>query len=330
MQPFSYMRAETPDEAMALLARTPGAKLLAGSTTLLDLMKLYVETPPTVIDVRGLGLDQIEVNDDSSLTIGALATNTQVAVHEAVRKRFPMLSQAILMGATQQIRNMASIGGNLLQRPFCPYFRDTYYACNKRQPGSGCPALVGHNRGHAILGTSEHCIATHPSDMAVALVALDAKVLIRTVAGETRGIPLVNFHLLPGGTPHVETVLAWNEMMVAVEVPALPFGRRSLYRKVRDRSSYQHALASVAVALDLEGETIRAARVAFGGIATKPWRSREAEAALAGHPATGETFRASGEAALEDARGHGDNVFKIGLAKRLLARTLQNAVEMSP
>lgn len=330
MTPFAYLRADTPEAAASLLAANPGAKLMAGGTTLLDLMKLYVETPPTVIDITRIGLDEIAVKDDGGLTIGALVSNTALAVHPVVRARFPMLSQSILFGASQQIRNMASVGGNLLQRPWCAYFRDTAYPCNKREPGTGCAALHGHGRGNAVLGTSEHCFAAHPTDMGVALAALDAIVRTQRADGTTREIAFVDFHTLPGGTPHIETVLAPDELIVGIDVPATAFASRSKYRKVRDRKSYQHALVSVAAALDLAADgRVREARVALGGVAVKPWRAREAETVLNGAPATEATFRAAAEAAMRDAVPRGDNAFKIELAKRTIARTLADVREMA-
>ena len=331
MNPFAFHQAATPEAAVALLSSHPGAKVLAGGTTLLDLMKLSVETPTDVIDINGIGLDAIEVTGEGGLRIGAMARNTDLAVDTRVRSRFPLLSQSILLGASQQIRNMASVGGNLLQRTWCPYFRDIAYACNKRQPGAGCSAHGGHTRGNAVLGTSEHCFATHPTDMGVALAALDAVVHVQGPGAAKREIPFADFHRLPGDTPHVETALEDGELIVRIDVLPLPFATRSTYRKVRDRQSYQHALASAAVALDVDRATgrIRDARVALGGVATKPWRSREAQAVLVDSVADAATFAAAGEAALSDAVPRGDNAFKVELAKRTLARALADVMEMA-
>jgi xanthine dehydrogenase YagS FAD-binding subunit len=320
MQPFSYTVAEDA-RAAAVLGAERGTRFLAGGTTLVDLMKLDVEQPTRLVDITALPLADITPLPDGGLRIGAMARNTDVAHHEIVRAQYPVLSQALLAGASGQLRNMATTGGNLLQRTRCIYFRDTTMPCNKREPGSGCSALHGYNRQHAVLGTSEACIATHPSDMAVALVALDARVRLLGPS-EERVVALVDFHTMPEDHPERESVLRPGELITAIEVPALPFASRSLYLKVRDRASFAFALASAAVAVDVRDGIIRGARIALGGIATKPWRSREAERALAGQRATGETYRRAAEAALAGAVPREHNAFKIELAKRTLVRAL--------
>jgi xanthine dehydrogenase YagS FAD-binding subunit len=319
MKAFTYERATDPGSAVAAVSRA-GAKFISGGTNLLDLMKLEIEQPTHLVDISRLPLKEIEELPDGGLRIGAQAANSDVAAHPLVRAHYPVLSQALLSGASGQLRNKASIGGNLLQRTRCPYFYDTPSACNKRDPGSGCSAIGGINRIHAILGASDACIATHPSDMAVALAALDANIELLGAGGTTRTVAIGDFHRLPGDTPHIETVLEPGEMITAVILPPQPPGRQ-LYRKVRDRASYEFALVSVAVIV------ITAARVAFGGIAHKPWRSPEAEAALAGRPATMATYRAAAEAAMKNAVGRGHNDFKVDLAKRTLCRTLAHAAQ---
>jgi xanthine dehydrogenase YagS FAD-binding subunit len=321
MQPFSYSVAEDAGDATRLVASDVTARYLAGGTTLVDLMKLDVEQPTRLIDITGLPLTDVTVTADGGLRIGALVRNSDLAHNELARTRYPVLSQALLAGASGQLRNMATTGGNLLQRTRCLYFRDTATPCNKREPGSGCGALDGYNRMHAVLGTSEHCTATHPSDMAVALVALDTRVRIVGPSGE-RVIPLTELHRLPGDHPERETTLAHGELITAVDLPALPFATRSLYLKVRDRASFAFALASAAVALDVRDGLVHDARVALGGIATKPWRSLEAEEALRGQPARLESYRAAAAAALEGAVPRAHNAFKIDLAKRTLVRAL--------
>jgi xanthine dehydrogenase YagS FAD-binding subunit len=328
MEAFAYRAVRDEGEALQALAE-PGARFLAGGTTLLDLMKLGVETPSRIVDLNRLPLDQIAELPGGGLRIGAMARNSDLAHDEKVRSRYPLLSQALLAGASPQLRNMATTAGNLMQRTRCPYFRDTATRCNKRRPGSGCDALEGVNRGHAILGTSESCIATHPSDLCVALAALDAVVRVRG-RGSERTIPFADFHLLPGDHPERETALRSDELIVAVDVPRLDFARRSLYLKVRDRASYSFALASVAVALDLEGgRMISEARVALGGVGTRPWRSREAERALAGKAPGAAAYRAAAEAALADARPHRHNAFKVELAKRTLVRALERVAGLA-
>jgi len=326
MRPFDYARAHDAADAIQRGSAT-GARYVAGGTTLIDLMKLEVETPSHVIDVNALpsaepALSQISDLPGGGVRIGSLARMSDTAWDSRVRERYPMLSQSLLLAASGQLRNMASIGGNILQRTRCWYFRDTVMPCNKREPGTGCSALHGINRIHAVLGTSEHCIATHPSDLAVALAALDATVRVRGAGGVERAIPFAEFHVLPDDHPERETTLRHGELITAIDVPALALARRSLYRKVRDRASFAFALASAAVAVDLAGGTIRDARVALGGVGTKPWRSREAEQALAGKPATAATFRDAAEIAMRGAVPQKDNAFKIELAKRTLVQAL--------
>ena len=318
MNPFRYERASDVASACASAAR-PAAKFIAGGTNLVDLMKLQIEAPAQLVDITRLPLDRIEETADGGLRIGALVSNT--AADMRVRRRYPLLAQAILAGASTQLRNKATTGGNMLQRTRCPYFYDTTKPCNKRVPGSGCAALEGFNRMNAVLGVSDNCIAAHPSDMAVAMTALDA--VVETIApnGSTRAIPIDELYRPPGDTPHIETVLEPGELIGSVLLPPPPAGRQ-IYRKVRDRASFAFALVSVAAILDLDGERVRAARITFGGLSYKPWRSAEAEAALVGAPATRAAFDAAGTAALKDARGYGHNDFKIPLARRTLRATL--------
>ena len=330
MNPFTYSHATRPEEAVAAVARNPHAAFVAGGTTLVDLLRLDVMTPAALVDVNALPLARIETLPGGGVRIGAMVRNSDLANDAAIRRRYPALSEALLSGASPQLRNMASVGGNLLQRTRCYYFRDAVSPCNKRQPGSGCAALDGFNRIHAVLGTSEKCIATHPGDMPVALAALDAIVHTRRPGGGERSIPLTDFHVSYGEDPARESVLEHGELITAVELPAVPWFARSTYLKIRDRASYEFALASAAVALDLDrggSRAIRAARVALGGVATKPWRSREAEQALTGGKADEATFRAAAEAALRDARPQRNNGFKIELAKRTLTRALATAAE---
>jgi len=290
-------------------------------------MKLDVQSPAHLVDINSLPLSRIESLPDGGVRIGAMVRNSDLGHDETVMKRYPVLSQALLAGASAQLRNMATTGGNLMQRTRCYYFRDpAYAACNKRTPGSGCAALEGFNRIHAVLGGSEQCVATHPSDMAVALVALDAVVHVVGPQGERR-IPIEDFHKLPGTTPHIETALQNGELITHVTLPKSSFAQRSAYVKLRDRASYEFALASAAVAVDLSGSTIREVRVALGGVATKPWRSHEAEQALTGAPANADTFRAAAEAALKSAKALRYNGFKIELAKMALVRALNQAIQ---
>jgi xanthine dehydrogenase YagS FAD-binding subunit len=320
MRPFAYVRADTPEDAVRLAAGGR-AKYLAGGTNLVDLMREGIEQPATLVDVAGLS-DTIGELPGGGVLIGAAARNTAVASHPAIRERFPVLSLAILNGASGQIRNVATVGGNLLQRTRCPYFYDGAACCNKRAPGSGCDALDGHNRGHAILGVSRQCVATHPSDMCVALAALDATVHVLGPAG-TRSLPLNDLHRLPGDTPETDTTLQPGELITAVEVPPLPFARRSAYRKIRDRASYAFALVSLAAVVELSDGVIAQARLALGGVAPKPWRAYAAEQALAGRPATEENFGRAAAAAVEGAVPLRDNGFKVDLAQRLIISTLQ-------
>jgi xanthine dehydrogenase YagS FAD-binding subunit len=325
---FVLSRATTPSEAsqQAATAKTAqqGAQVryIAGGTTLVDLMKLDVETPERVIDINRLDLSKVERQPDGSLRVGAMVRNSDLAHDPNVQRDYPVLSQALLAGASAQLRNMATTGGNLLQRTRCPYFRELAYAeCNKRTPGSGCAAIDGHNRTHAILGTSDHCIATHPSDMAVAMTALEARIHILGTSGE-REVPIGDFYLLPGTTPHLENVLKPGDLITYVTLPAPQAGSKSHYLKLRDRASYEFALASAAVVVESEGGHIRRARVALGGVGTRPWRSPEAEHALTGKPASEAAFRAAADAALRGARPQHDNGFKVELAKRCLVRAL--------
>ena len=322
MKPFTYERATDARGAIAAVARSgPGARFISGGTNLLDLMKLEIERPTHLVDISRLPLSAIEELPDGSLRIGAQAANSDAAADLRIRSRYPVLSEALLSGASGQLRNKASIGGNLLQRTRCPYFYDLASACNKREPGAGCDAIGGINRIHAILGASEHCIATHPSDMAVAMAVLDAQVEMQGAEGATRSVPIREFHCLPGATPHVESVLRPAEMITAVVLPPPPAGRQR-YRKVRDRASYEFALVSVAAILATERGIVTAVRIAFGGVAPKPWRAVEAENALIGRPATMATYREAAEHAVKGAAGRGHNDFKIDLAKRALCRTL--------
>jgi xanthine dehydrogenase YagS FAD-binding subunit len=323
---FEYVRATDLPAALQAGA-APSARFVAGGTNLIDLMKLNVERPTHLVDINGLGrsnpsLTSISDLPNGGLRIGALARMRDVAWDGRVRDRYPVVSQALLLAASGQLRNMASIGGNVLQRTRCPYFRDTAMPCNKREPGTGCSAITGINRTEAILGTSPHCIATYPGDLGVALVALGAIVHVRGPGASDRTLPFADLHVVPGSRPERETVLRDGDLIAAIELPPVAAARRSTYLKVRDRASYAFALASAAVALDLDGGTIRDARVGLGGIATKPWRSHEAERALIGHPATPVTFRAAANAALAGARPHRDNAFKVELAKRTLVRAL--------
>jgi xanthine dehydrogenase YagS FAD-binding subunit len=325
MRPFTYERATDPGGAVTAVSRA-GAKYISGGTNLLDLMKLEIERPSHLVDISRLPLKDIEQLPDGGLRVGAQAANSDVAAAGRGRPRYPVLSQALLAGASGQLRNKASVGGNLLQRTRCPYFYDTAAGCNKREPGSGCSAIGGFNRIHAILGASDACIATHPSDMAVAMTALDAQIELLGAGQAVRRVALAGFHRLPGSTPHIETVLRPGEMITAVVLPPPPPGRQ-LYRKVRDRASYAFALVSVAAIVAAERGTITAARVAFGGVAHRPWRGTEAEAALIGRPASGAAFRAAADAALAHAVGRGHNDFKIELARRTLCRTLAQAAQ---
>jgi xanthine dehydrogenase YagS FAD-binding subunit len=326
MEAFQYSQAHTVGTALEAGRSQTETKFVAGGTTLIDLMKLNVETPKSLVDINDLPLAKIESTPDGGLKIGAMVRNSDLAHDSTVQQRFTVLSEALLSGASPQLRNMATTGGNLLQRTRCYYFRDTSYACNKRNPGSGCPAIDGYNRIHAILGTSEHCIATHPSDMAVAMMALEATVLVQGANGE-RSIPLNEFYLLPGATPNRENVLAPGDLITYVTLPPPASGARSHYLKLRDRASYEFALSSAAVVVSLNGNRIQRVRIALGGVGTKPWRSLEAERALEGHEASEPNFRAAAEAALKGARPLHDNAFKVELAKRVITRALRNVTQ---
>ena len=324
MNAFTFERMPAATNAASAVGARPGAMFLAGGTTLIDLMKVDVLTPDTVVSVRRLGMSQIDVSD-GALNIGATVTNSQLAWHPVVRDRYPVLAEAILSGATTQIRNMATVAGNILQRTRCSYYRDVHASCNRRQPGSGCDALEGFNRGHAVLGVSDHCIATHPSDMCVALAVLDVDVHTVRPDGTTRSIPFGKFHHAPGDTPHIEVVLAHGDLISHIVIRHLPAARRSHYLKVRDRASYEFALASAAVILDLDGEMIRTARLGLGGIATRPWRAVEAEQSLTGRRSTDDAFREAAEIALAGAVAREHNRFKIELAKRTIVRAFAAA-----
>ena len=320
MTPFSYACAGDAPAAIRLAANARHAKYLGGGTNLVDLMRETVERPEALVDVSRLSRE-IVLRDDGSILIGAAVTNTALAAHPAVRARFPLLARAILAGASGQIRNMATVGGNILQRTRCHYFYDVAARCNKRAPGAGCDAAGGHNRIHAILGASADCVATHPSDMCVALAALDAIVHLQG-PDAARKLPLVDLHRLPESRPDIETVLAPHELITAVELPALFDGARAVYRKVRDRASYAFALVSVAAVLEVRHGVVGDVRLALGGVAHKPWRAWKAEAALRGQPATEASFRLAAEAELADARPLRDNAFKIELARRVITATL--------
>ncbi len=320
MNSFTFVQA--PDVPSALRTAQAGrAKFIAGGTNLVDLMKFGVERPGQLVDVNLLPLDKIEPLPDGGVRIGALVRNSDLAYDETIAKKYPVLSLALLSGASPQLRNMATVGGNLLQRTRCPYFYDVACACNKRAPHSGCAAMNGYNRSHAVLGISEQCIATHPSDMCVAMVALEAVVRVEGPQG-ARTIPIGDFHLLPAGTPEIENVLAPGELITAVDLPGTAFFARSHYLKVRDRASYEFALASAAVALDVEGGVVREARIALGGVGTKPWRATDAEAILKEQPARETSYRIAADEALRGAQAHKFNAFKIELAKRTLVRAL--------
>ena len=323
MKPFSYERAEDTAGAVALLAENPNATFLAGGTNLVDLMKLEVATPEVLVDVRRLTSDRIEELPDGGLRIGAAVLNSDLAADRTIRRRYPMLAQALLSGASGQLRNFATTGGNLLQRTRCVYFYDVSTPCNKREPGSGCSAIEGFTRNHAILGASEHCVATHPSDMAVAMAALDAVVRVQGPNGE-REIPLTELHRLPGDEPERDTVLEHGDLITAVDLPPLDFATNSLYRKVRERASYAFALVSVAAAVDVEDGAIRDARIALGGVAHKPWRARAAEEVLREAPATEESFRGAVDAELAEAQPLRDNAFKVPLARNTLVAVLSD------
>lgn len=330
MRPFEYQTAADEAAAVSGVLPTPDARFLAGGTTLIDLMKLHVEQPSRLIDINPLPLSRIEALPNGGLRIGALVRNSDLAWDERVRRDYPMLSEALLSGASPQLRNMATTGGNLLQKTRCYYYRDVTMPCNKREPGTGCSAIAGINRIHAILGTSDKCIATHPSDMAVAMAALDVTVVTRGAKGAVRRIPLTSFHTLPGDHPEIESVLEHGELITHVELPPPgPLTRHSHYRKVRDRASYAFALVSVAAGLHVEGGKIRAVRIAMGGVAHKPWRASDSEKALIGKAPGADAWRAASEAAVHGSKTYGENAFKIELAKRTVARALATVARMS-
>jgi xanthine dehydrogenase YagS FAD-binding subunit len=326
MRPISYARAASVDEAIAAVRADNGGAFLAGGTTEVDLLRQYVVTPSLLVDINDLPLNRVEDLPGGGLRIGALARMSDVARAASVVHGFPVISQALLLGASAQLRNMASMGGNLCQRVRCGYFRDATSPCNKRDPGSGCAALNGINRGHAVLGTSDWCIATHPSDVAVALVALDAVVHTRGPAGE-RAIAVDDFFLLPGDTPEIEHPLDHGELIVAIEVPATPVARRSVYLKFRDRESYEFALVSVAAAVRVEDGAIAEVRLALGGVATKPWRARRAEQSLLGRPAQEASYAEAAGRELAAARTRPMNAFKVELARRAIVRALTTLTE---
>ena len=327
MKTFEFVRPPDPAAAVANAAQAKTAqqgadvRFLAGGTTLIDLMKLNVETPARVLDINRLPLDKIEATPDGGLKIGATVRNSALAYHPTVQRDYAVLSQAILAGASAQLRNMATTAGNLLQRTRCVYFRDTAMPCNKREPGSGCPAITGSNRTLAILGASEQCIATNPSDMCVAMAALEATTHVLGPKG-SRAIPIADFHLLPGNTPHLETVLEPGDLITHVTLPPSVTGSKQVYLKLRDRASYEFALASAAVVISVAGGNVTRARIALGGVGTKPWRSPEAEAALVGKAADAANFRKAAEAAMRDAKPQSENGFKIELATRCLTHAL--------
>jgi xanthine dehydrogenase YagS FAD-binding subunit len=332
MDTFEFIRPPDASAAVAAAVKsriTPQgargeARFIAGGTTLLDLMKLNVEKPTLLLDINRLPLGKIEATREGGLSIGATVRNADLAHHPAVQRDYAVLSQALLSGASAQLRNMATTAGNLLQRTRCMYFRDTAMPCNKREPGTGCPAITGSNRTLAVLGTSEQCIATNPSDMSVAMAALEATIHVEGPKGR-RAVPIGDFHLLPGNTPHRETVLEPGDLITHVTLPAPVAGSKQVYLKLRDRASYEFALASAAVVMTLAGGKVTRARIALGGVGTKPWRSPEAEAALVGRNADAAAFRSAAEAAMRGARPQSENGFKIELARRCLAHALQTA-----
>jgi xanthine dehydrogenase YagS FAD-binding subunit len=329
MNPFSYARANDVADAVRLMAADPAAKFIAGGTNLIDLMKYDVERPRRLVDITHLPLNAIEETEEGGLRIGALVSNTDLASDARVESRYPMLSSAILAGASQQLRNAASTGGNLLQRTRCSYFYDVETPCNKREPGTGCQAIPGFNRNHAILGASTDCIATHPSDMCVALAALEASVRVAGPGGE-RTIPFADFHRLPGDHPEIDTNLEHREIILGVDLPAEGFADHHTYLKLRDRLSYAFALVSVAVGLEMDGDRIGRARLALGGVAHKPWRDQKAEELLHGRPATVDSFKAAADHVLRGAKGYEYNAFKIELARRAIVRALAQAAAGTP
>jgi xanthine dehydrogenase YagS FAD-binding subunit len=329
MNNFEFSRATDVADAVRQIAADPSARFVAGGTNLIDLIKEGVTRPSRLIDITRLQLGRIEGTSDGGLLIGALVPNSDLAYHPEIEKRYPLLASAILAGASAQLRNMATTGGNLLQRTRCYYFYDTTTPCNKREPGSGCSAIDGLNRMHAILGASEHCIATHPSDMCIALAALGANVVAAGRNG-TRRIAFADFHRLPGDTPQIDTNLSNDEIITAIELPPNGFAKHYSYLKIRDRLSYAFALVSVAAALEIDNGIIREARLALGGVAHKPWRDQRSETLLSGAPATRESFARAADTCLSDARGYGHNDFKIELARRAIVRGLTQAASATP
>jgi xanthine dehydrogenase YagS FAD-binding subunit len=327
MRPFAYERATSPEAALAAFNDERATAFLAGGTTLIDLMKLDVMRPERVVDISGLGADGIEIGD-GRVRLGASVRMADAETHPDLRRRVPMLTDSLALAASTQIRHMASLGGNVLQRTRCPYFRDvSWAACNKRNPGSGCAALDGFNRSHAVLGTSDACIATYPGDFGQALIAMDAIVEVVGSDGR-RQVPFADLHVPPGRTPHVETTLRPDDLILGFEMPVEPWHRRSLYLKIRDRKSYEFALASAAVALDLDGSTVRQARIALGGLATAPWRAREAEQALVGRTLDEASCQLAAEVALADAHKYRHNAFKVELGRQAIVRALLQAAAM--
>lgn len=327
MRPFAYERANTPDAAIAAFDDERATAFLAGGTTLIDLMKLDVMRPKRVVDITAMGLDRIEIGE-SGLRLGASVRMADAETHPELRRRLPMLTDSLALAASTQIRHMATLGGNVLQRTRCPYFRDvSWAACNKRTPGSGCAAMEGFNRSHAVLGTSDACIATYPGDFGQALIAVDAIVDV-VGRGGRRQLPFAELHVPPGRTPNVETTLRSDDLILGFELPVEPWFSRSVYLKIRDRESYEFALASAAVALDLDGGTVRQARIALGGLATVPWRARDAEQALVGRTLDEEGCQLAAEVALSGARPHEHNAFKVELARRTIVRALLQAAAM--
>ncbi|WP_405579328.1 FAD binding domain-containing protein [Streptomyces sp. NBC_01190] len=326
MREFGYRRAHDVAGAVALLAADPDARFLGGGTNLVDLMKAGVERPARLVDVRELPLDRVERTADGGLRIGATVTNSDLAAHPEVRSRYPALTQAVLAGASGQLRNMATVGGNLLQRTRCGYFSDVSKPCNKRVPGSGCPAVGGEHHNHAVLGASDHCVAVHPSDMGVALTAFDAVISYETPDGPGE-VPLTDFYLPVGDTPHLETALPPGALITHVSLPPIPVAARSRYRKVRERASYAFAIGSVAAALDIEDGFVRDARLAFGAVASRPWRARAAESVLIGAPADGGAFAAAADAELEAARPLPENGYKVTLMRNLVVAVLTELAE---
>ena len=324
MRPFKYVRAPDPSSALTTITAENQARFLAGGTNLLDLMKEDVERPDTLVDVSGLTLNDVEETEDG-VTVGALMRNADTANHPVIRKNYPLLTQAIVAGASAQIRNMATNGGNLLQRTRCPYFYDTAMPCNKREPGAGCGAREGLNRNHAILGWSEKCVATYPGDMANALYALEAKVTVRAAGGKERTIPIHEFHRLPGEAPEKDHTLTHGELIVSLHLPKSKLAAHSFYLKVRDRASYAFALVAVAAGLEMDGDEIRQARLVLGGVAHKPWRNTEAEQLLAGKPATAENFNKAADFIFKDAKPLAHNGFKVALGKRAIVNALLRA-----